>query len=341
WYVKETNDIGILEEPIAYYDSDEKSSVITHMKCALQFTATHLGTHGLPLLGFADWNDTVNLSSGAESVFTACLYGFVLKEAEDLFRKIDDYDYTGFCSQQYIDMSYTVQETAWDGKWFIRYFDEAGKPIGSVNNSKGKIYANAQSWPVICGFASDYQAKVALDSVDKLLATEFGCKLSWPGYDCYDRSIGGVSSYPPGAKENGGIFMHANPWMVIANLEAGNIERAYRYFQAINPASKNEMIERYECEPYVFPQNVLGDEHPQFGLARNTWLTGSASWALVCIQRYMFGVQPFYDHLKIEPNLPEYWKECCFLRRFQNKRYKMRIKKIVGIPGWTVDKQYR
>ena len=87
-----------------------------------------------------------------------------------------------------------------------------------------------------------------------------------------------MTTYPPGAKENGGIFLHANPWVMIAETLVGNGDRAFQYYDQINPAAKNVCIDTYEIEPYVYAQNILGDEHPQFGLGRNSWLSGTASW---------------------------------------------------------------
>jgi cellobiose phosphorylase len=109
-----------------------------------------------------------------------------------------------------------------------------------------------------------------MDSVKKYLDTKNGVKLNTPGYDGYDPLIGGISTYPPGAKENGGIFLHANPWVMIAETILGDGDQAFRYYDKINPVAKNDKIEEFESEPYVYPQNILGDEHPQFGLARNS-----------------------------------------------------------------------
>ena len=118
---------------------------------------------------------------------------------------------------------------------------------------------------------------------------------STPGYDGFDPDKGGVSTYPPGAKENGGIFLHANPWVMIAETLLRNGDRAYQYYRQINPAARNDAIEAFECEPYVYPQNILGDEHPQFGLARNAWLTGTASWCYQAATQYILGIRPRYD----------------------------------------------
>jgi len=214
-----------------------------------------------------------------------------------------------------------VNAHGWDGAWYIRYFDADGSPIGSSRNSEGQIFTNGQSWPVIAGYAPPERARRALDSVYERLNTSKGIKLSTPGYNGYDREKGGVTTYPPGAKENGGIFLHANPWVMIAETLLGNGDRAFEYYHQINPVAKNDHIDEFECEPYVYPQNILGDEHPQFGLARNSWLSGTASWSYQAGTQYILGVRPTYDGLLIDPCIPRAWDGFRVTRVFRGATY--------------------
>jgi cellobiose phosphorylase len=326
-YVKETGDFSFLDEVLAYYEKDktekplETGTVLDHLKRGLAFTKEDVGAHGLPLLGFADWNDTINLPTGAESLFTANLYGVALKEMAALGDALGEVETARNYRQNYAGMEARVQAVAWDGDWYVRYFDADGKAVGSNNNSAGKIYLNAQSWPVISGFAPLEQGKLAMDAAHKWLNTRFGIKLSAPGFDGFDPKVGGITTYPPGAKENGGIFLHTNPWAVIAETLLGRGDRAYEYYRQINPAARNELMEVYECEPYVYPQNILGNEHPQFGLARNSWLSGTASWAYQAGTQYILGLRPEYNGLRLDPCIPAAWDGFELTRRFRGGVY--------------------
>jgi cellobiose phosphorylase len=182
----------------------------------------------------------------------------------------------------------------------------------------------------MAGFAERDRARKCLDSVFRLLNTTRGLKLSWPGYDRYDPAVGGVTSYPPGAKENGGIFLHANPWAVIAECSHGDSDRAWRYLQQINPAARNDDIDSFEVEPYVYPQNVLGDEHPQFGLGRNSWLSGTSSWAYQAATQWILGIRPGYDALFVDPHVPGAWKGFGATRRFRGATYRIRVRNPRG-----------
>jgi len=331
-YLKETGDLEFLKQRIPFYEKDrqeqplEEGSVWEHLKRGLQFTHDHTGSHGLPLLGFADWNDTVNLPKGAESLFTAHLYGWALQEMIALAKLIGKKKAVKKFKSFYKEMKGRVNEHAWDGEWYLRYFDAKGKPLGSHKNEQGQIYTNAQSWAVLSGFAPKKRALKAVDAVHERLNTKHGIKLSTPGYDGFDPEKGGVTTYPPGAKENGGIFLHANPWVMIAETMLGRGDRAFDYYRQINPAAKNDQIDLFECEPYVYAQNILSDEHPQFGLGRNSWLTGAASWMYQAGTEFVLGIRPAYRGLEIDPCIPGEWSGFKVMRKFRNAVYDIEVK---------------
>ncbi len=346
-YLKETGDYDFLDKEISFYDKDlelaerEKATVFEHLKRSLDFTKNNTGKHGLPLLGFADWNDTVNLPGDAESVFIANLYGRALLKMISLLTYLGQEDLLNEYKKDYEHMKSIVNNNCWDGEWYIRYIEEDGTPVGSKQNQQGQIYTNAQSWSVLSRFASLDRAKTAMDSVNKIMNTEFGIKLSYPGYNGFDPNIGGVTTYPPGAKENGGIFLHSNPWVIIAETLLGNGDRAVQYYNQINPAAKNDIIDRYELDPYCYPQNILGDEHPQFGLARNHWLSGTSSWVYQAATKYILGIRPQHTGLKIDPCIPKNWERFKAVRKFRDSTYNISVrnpdKVSKGVTKITVD----
>lgn len=336
-YIKETGNIGFLDKVIPFYEKDklekpiDEGTVLEHLKRAVEFTRKDVGRHGIPLAGFADWNDTVNMPAGAESFFTANLYGKALLELAELMEHLGDEKSTELYKNCHTEMKENVNRCGWDGEWYLRYFDQEGNPMGSKKNSTGQLYANAQSWAVISGFATAERAERSLDAVKRLLNTKKGIKLSYPGYNGYDPSKGGVTTYPPGAKENCGIFLHSNPWVMIAETIVGNGDRAYEYYCQINPAGNNSQIEEYECEPYCYAQNILGDEHPQFGLARNSWLSGTASWAYQAAVKHILGVRPVYAGLELDPCIPDVWKGFKVRRQFRGAVYDIHVKNPDGV----------
>jgi len=331
-YIKETGNVAFLNKEITFYDKDEKGmslekgTVLEHIKRSVAFTKGDTGTHGIPHLGFADWNDCVNLPTGAESFFNANLYGKALCELIELMEFIGDAEQRNIYEAWYKEMKETVNKVGWDGEWFLRYFDYDGSPLGSHKCETGQIYLNSQSWAVISGFADEARGKSALESVNKILNTSKGIKLSYPGYNGFDDTKGGITTYPPGAKENGGIFLHSNPWVMIAETILGNGNRAYEYYTQVNPVCKNDIIDEYEVEPYVYPQNILGDEHPEFGLGRNSWLSGTASWMYQAATKFILGILPIYDGIIINPCIPDFWDGFKATKYYRNATYNIEVK---------------
>jgi len=331
-YIKETGDYEFLKEIVPFYEKDktgavlENATVMEHLDRAVAFTGQDLGAHGLPLLGFADWNDTINLATGAESMLTACLNGRARQDLADLCIALGDTASAQAHLAAKAVMAERVQQAGWDGEWYLSYFDADGSPLGSHINEAGQIIAYSQAFPVLAGFATPEQARSALDAVHQRLNTRNGIKLSAPGFNGFDPRKGGITTYPPGAKENGGIFMHVNPWVMIAETMTGNGERAFAYYAQTNPAGKNDLMEEWECEPYVYPQNVLADEHPQFGLARNSWLSGTASWMFQAATQYILGVRPDYDGLRIDPCIPADWDGFKVTRVFRGATYEIEVR---------------
>ncbi|HPS43166.1 MAG TPA: glycosyl transferase [Treponemataceae bacterium] len=347
-YLKETGDYAFLDKTIPFYEKDkaekplESGTVWEHLKRAVTFTHGDVGKHGIPLLGFADWNDTVNLPTGAESQFTANLYGWALRELSELCAYLKkDADAKNF-DAWYADMKKKYNESSWDGEWYVRWFDDKGNPVGSAKNDYGKLWLNGQSWAILSGFAdgSD-RGRKAMDAVKKHLATDKGIKLSWPGYNGFDPAKGGVTTYPPGAKENGGIFLHPNPWAIIAETMLGDGDQAFAYYSRINPAAKNDSVDEYECEPYCYAQNILADEHPNFGLGRNSWLSGTSSWAYQSSTKYILGIRPEHGGLRFDPCVPKAWSGFTVERACRGATYRIELKnpnkKSKGVSSLVVD----
>ncbi len=349
-YLKETGDFEFLQEEQPYYEKDrrgmpaESGTLWEHMLRGVEFTHRDRGAHGLPLLGFADWNDTVNLPAGAESVFTAGLYGKALQELIDLcdflgchqefsgtLGQVRSYqDAAGRLRGYFQEIQEQVNLHAWDGEqdgegWYRAYFDADGTPLGSARNEYGRMYIHSLAWVILSGLATPQRAQMTLDAIYRHLSTSSGIKANFPSFNGFDARKGGITTYPPGAKENGGIFLHTNPWIVFAETLMGNPRRAYQYYSQINPAARNEIIDQFECEPYVYPQNILGDEHPQFGLARNSWLSGTASWMLQAGSQAILGIQPGYAGLRIAPCFPPEWDQVQVVRLFRGAKYVITI----------------
>ncbi|MBY8992557.1 MAG: glycosyl transferase [Candidatus Lokiarchaeota archaeon] len=342
-YLKETGDMSILEEKITFVEGSE-GSLYEHLKRAIKFTNGNTGPHGFPLIGTADWNDTLQLhgpNKQGESVMVAMQYHKTLLElgeiAEKLKNRSDFIEYTNLADK----VKENINKNAWDGEWYIRAFDDDGEVIGSQNNEEGKIFLNTQSWAVFSQIASEERSFQCMDSVRKYLNTDYGIKLFFPAYTRFYPKMGGISTFPPGLKENASIFCHTNPWAEIAECILGRGDIAYEYYKKIAPTTKNKIAEIHKTEPYIYSQMITGNDHPKFGAAKNSWLTGTASWTMKAATDWILGIRPDFEGLIVDPCIPKDWSKYRVIRKFRNAVYDItvlnpeRISK--GIKKTTID----
>ena len=344
-YIKETGDFSILDEAVPFDNDESKSQpLFEHLNRSFQYTATHKGPHGLPLIGRADWNDCLNLncfsdtpgesfqttgpSEGpvAESVFIA---GMFVKYGEDFAALCDrrgETEKAAMARKEIADMYQAVITAGWDGEWFLRAYDSTSSKVGSKECEEGKIYIEPQGFCVLAGIGvKEGLAQKALDSVKKHLDTKYGVMILQPAYTKYYLNLGEVSSYPPGYKENAGIFCHNNPWVSIAETVIGRGDRAFEIYKKTCPAYTEEFSEIHATEPYIYSQMVAGADAKFHGQAKNSWLTGTAAWTFVNISQYILGIQPQYDGLSIDPCIPKDLGDFTLTRRFRGAQYEITV----------------
>lgn len=327
-YVKETGDFEFLSQSVLYNDKSSSASVLEHLNMALEFTYNNRGPNKIALAGRADWNDTLNLDTGlgiAESVFTSMLYCRAADEMIEICEHIGKKELCSKYAAMFDEMKKAINESSWDGEWYKRAFDDFGQPLGSKENKFGKIFINSQSWAVLGKVTDGDKAEKCLESVEKYLNSKFGIVTMYPSYTEYDDSKGGITTYPPGTKENGGIFLHTNPWVMIAEIMLGRGDKAFEYYSQILPAKRNDDAELYEVEPYVYCQNILGKEHPQFGVGRNSWLSGTAAWNMVASSQFILGIRAHYDCLIVDPCIPAQWQGFKAMRVFRGATYNIEV----------------
>ena len=360
-YLRETGDFGILDEQVPFDNDESKAQpLMEHLRRSFNYTCTHLGPHGLPLIGRADWNDCLNLncfsehpgesfqitgpSEGpvAESVFIAGMfvkYGHEYAELCDHLHLTDE----AAAARKSIDAVEQATLTAgWDGAWFRRAYDAFGKPVGSKECTEGQIFIEPQGMCVMAGIGKETgQAAAALRSVEERLDTKYGVVLHQPAYTSYQLNLGEISSYPPGYKENAGIFCHNNPWISCAEAVLGHGDRAFEVYRKTCPAYIEDISEIHRTEPYVYSQMVAGKDAPTFGEAKNSWLTGTAAWTFFNVSQYILGIQPTLDGLKVDPCIPHTLGSFTVTRRFRGAVYHITVDNAAavqhGVKVVTVD----
>ena len=369
-YLRETGDWSILEEQVPFdNDATKAQTLMEHLRRSFNFTCTHLGPHGLPLIGRADWNDCLNLNcfswdpnesfqttenkgegSKAESLMIAGLFVVTGKDYVALCKQLakeameskegeiaglaeEDYLTEAERMQQAVDeMNEAVKQHGWDGEWFLRAYDFFGNKIGSDENEEGKIFIESQGWCTMAGIGlEEGLCDKALDSSKKRLECEHGMVLNNPAYTTYHVEMGEISSYPEGYKENAGIFCHNNPWVIIGETVAGRGNDAWSHYTKILPSYVEEKYQTlHKVEPYVNCQMVAGKDAAKPGEGKNSWLTGTAAWMWYTVSEFILGIKPDYEGLLIDPCLPSTAKEYEVTRKFRGGEYHITVKNPSG-----------
>ena len=344
-YVRETGDAAFLKEMVPFDNSPtDKASLYEHLRRSFHYTVDHIGPHGLPLIGRADWNDCLNLNcfskdpndsfqcctnkdgKNAESVMIAQMFCYVAPDYAALSRLAGREEEAAFAEREAAKMEKAILRAGWDGEWYLRAYDDFGHKIGSKSCEDGKIFIETQGFGSMARIGADkgYPLK-ALDSVKKHLDTPWGIVILDPPYRRYHVELGEVSSYPPGYKENGGVFCHNNPWVIVGEVANGRPQRAWEYYVKIAPAYLEDKSDVHRLEPYVYAQMVAGKAARRHGEAKNSWLTGTAAWNFVALSQWICGVRAEFGGLRVEPRLPAHVRKATIARDWRGVRYEVRV----------------
>ncbi|MCJ7650091.1 MAG: glycosyl transferase, partial [Candidatus Lokiarchaeota archaeon] len=198
-YLKETGDMSILEQDVDYVEGS-KESLYDHLKRAIEFTNNHMGPHGFPLIGTADWNDTLQLhgpNNNGESVMVAMQFHKALSDMSEIANELNNNTDAAKYDNLAKKVNDHINKHAWDGQWYIRAFTDDGEVIGSKSNKEGKIFLNTQSWAVFSKVAPIDRGFQCMNSVREHLVTDYGIKLLNPPYTRYYPELKGISTFPP------------------------------------------------------------------------------------------------------------------------------------------------
>lgn len=342
-YLKETGDFSILEEVVPYHDQSE-GTVYEHLVRALDFAIANTGERGMPRIFTGDWNDTldhVGSQGKGETTWGAFFLGYVLNKSLPVCEYQQDSESVAKFQNFYEHLRKVTNDICWDGDWYLRAFRDNGEPIGVSSASQGKIFLNAQSWAVISELAPKDRADKAMASSREYLATPFGMQIVAPSFTEIDDTIGLISRCVPGKKENGAVFNHASSWFVLASILNGDTEFGWEIYRRMMPINSSQATDakcdRFETEPYVYPEYVTSPDHETQGQASHSWLTGTAVWMLRIGIDYILGFQPTFDGMIIDPKIPAEWSGFTAQRKFRGKVLSLTVTNHSDVKQMTVN----
>ncbi|MFG0243063.1 MAG: GH36-type glycosyl hydrolase domain-containing protein [Phycisphaerales bacterium JB054] len=349
-YLRETGDWTLLEREAPFLDTGGRGTILDHCTRSLTKAAAGHSERGLPLIGACDWNDGLSacgVDGRGESVWLAFFQIDILKDWAHIASVVGDAALASRCESERERLVAVVNAHAWDGEWFRRATTDGGRWLGSSASGEGEIYLNPQTWAVMTGASTPERLRTAWQSVKSRLLTDAGPLLLAPAYTVPDASIGYITRYPPGSRENGGVYTHAATWALAAACKMREPEVAERIWQTLSPITRSAGREdEYVAEPYVLPGNSDGPLAPVPGRAGWTWYTGSAAWLNRVSVDWVAGVRATWDGLEVDPcplpsmgqtEVARMWRGRRVVARFDSAGFSREAKPRVTLNGVAHD----
>ncbi len=307
-YIKETGDTAILDRRAPFVDDPAGGTLLEHCRRSIARAFARTSARGLPFIGSCDWNDglsAMGIDEKGESVWLAMFLCRILEDWSVLLNRLGMSDLAEEYRNKHRAYAAAVNAHAWDEHEYYKYgTKDNGEWVGASSAPEGKVHLNAQTWAILSGIAPTGRAAAAWAAVKRHLLTPYGPLLVWPAYTVPDPTIGYITRYSPGSRENGGVYMHAATWALAAACKLRDAEAAGRIWSSISPPTRGHDAVSYFAEPYVTPGNVDGPLSDKPGRAGWTWYTGSAAWLnRVCLE-WVLGIRPTWEGLTIDPCPP-------------------------------------
>lgn len=307
-YLKETGDLSILDERAPFVDDPSGATLADHCERSIARTFKRTSERGLPFIGSCDWNDglsSMGIDEKGESVWLAMFFCQILEDWATIHTQRGNAARAEECRTKRREYAQAVNSHAWDENNYFKYgTKDNGEWVGASSAAEGKVHLNAQTWAILTDIAAPDRAANAWDAVKRHLLTAYGPLLVWPAYTVPDPTIGYITRYSPGSRENGGVYMHAATWALAAACKQKDAETAGRIWASISPAGRGQDARSYFAEPYVSPGNVDGPLSDKPGRAGWTWYTGSAAWLNRVSLEWILGIRPTWGGLLIDPCPP-------------------------------------
>ncbi len=334
-YVKETGDFDFLKKVYPFHNGGE-ATVYEHILRTVRFLYKERGSHGLPLLRKADWNDAydhVGIRLKGESVWLGFALARACKQMRELAEYLNDGDIAAEMKDKYDVLDEIINNVGWDGEWYLAAFNDFGKKMGSHENKEGKVPLNSQTWAILSGVVPEERLESILDKIDNYLDTPYGPALFAPAYTEFDETIGRVTAFAPGTKENAAVFSHACAFKIVADCTIGRADKALETFTRLCPmADAKQDHDKYKGEPFVWAEYVVGPSNKQnYGEGTFNWNTGTTPWMFIAATEWMLGARRDFGGLRIDPCIPKDWKECSIKRPFRGAIYEIDIKNPNGV----------
>lgn len=337
-YLRFTQDFNFLDETCGYYDfvndkahlakkSDKTSSVLDHLFDIMDYLLTnrdHEYTKCVCAL-YGDWNDALDglgvskrkdreYGTGVSVMATLQVYQnchemielLEILGADKYADKIAEYKQAMAEIEEGLVKYAIIQNEAGETRLVHGWGDERSYFVGSFDDpdhqSRDGITSNA-FWVLAGMYDKDMSIKDTILSAYDRLGSKYGLKTFEPHFEKGTPGVGRIPNLPKGTAENGAAYIHASTFGVMSLFRMGETDRAWEELSKCLPFTH----ETVSVSPYVMPNSYGFNEEKQIdGESMQDWQTGSSNVVLKTFIRFVFGIEPQYKGIWIQPskNIP-------------------------------------
>ncbi len=330
-YLKYTGDMGFLEEMCGYCEiadeskglvqrTSQKDSVMEHL---LRITDYLLDKRDFGMTGciralYGDWNDAldglgvsrkpdVRYGSGVSVMASLHVYQN-LREMAEILEEADRDKYASRIGDLTIARKelaenikkYAVVSEGGERRILHGWGDDRSYLVGSFGDPDGESRRSLTSnafWVLSGMNDADSMEEDILKAYDKL-DTKYGFKTFEPYFAPGTPGVGRIHKLPRGTAENGAVYVHASAFAAMSLFRLGHPQKGWEQLCKLLPITH----EKLSCSPYVMPNSYgYNEELGIDGESMQDWQTGSSNVVFKTYVRYVFGIEPGFDGLWLQP----------------------------------------
>ncbi|WP_158966890.1 GH36-type glycosyl hydrolase domain-containing protein [Paraglaciecola sp. L3A3] len=328
-YLDETGDYGLLDQQVAFADTEQTSCVSEHIKRAMFWLDKSRDHRGLSYINQGDWCDPMNMVgfkgkgvSAWLSLASAYAMSVWVDIQNNVSAKLTASNRT--LMQKIAEINQQVNQHCWVEDRFARGITDDGRVFGIAGDNEGKIFLNPQSWAFLSGAASGPQIPLMLNAIKQNLDTPYGCMMLAPCFTNMVEDIGRVTQKFPGTAENGSVYNHASAFYAYSLFTLGESDLGFEQLKKMLSTDKDILT---KGQLPLFIPNYYRGAYYQFpneaGKSSQLFNTGTVAWFYRCLIEQVFGVSGCKQGLLIKPQLPSDWPQAKIIRQFRGATFKI------------------
>ena len=329
-YLSETNDALLLNQELAFADSQQTKSVKQHIDLAMEALIAARDHRGLSFIEQGDWCDPMNMvgyKGKGVSAWLSLATAYALNTWADLCETYaDELDKITYFRKMAEEINEAVNLNLWDGQWYGRGITDDNVVFGIKEDIEGRIYLNPQSWSILSGAADKAKTISMMHEVEQQLSTPFGDMMLAPSYTKMRDDVGRLTQKHPGVSDNGAVYNHAAIFYAYSLYSINKGDEAFNILKKMLP-TLDDVEKRGQLPNYI--PNYYRGAYKQFpeqaGRSSQLFNTGTVAWFQRCIVEGLCGLKGVKGELIVDPQLPSHWNEMTVSRSYLGATFNVEI----------------